>query len=140
MRSISGYSSGDEGTSSFRRMTSFGSATDSCNSLKFVVGTPLASEDGSNIGETPSHDMLMEMSREAEMEGRPPSPRPTTPKEKFLEHNKQLHVWDDRLTTTSPAVDNDFILARYRRSTSKNGPKALPKVTVLPQDSDETDF
>lgn len=141
MRSMSGYSSGEESPSSFRRITSFGSATsDSCNSLKFAVSTPKGMELGGMSTEPPSYDMLVEMCKKTgNDENRPPSPRPTDSKEMFVEHNKQMHVWDNWLATTSPAADNEFVSTRYRRTASKNVPKALPKVLELEQ-SDDSDF
>lgn len=138
MKSVSGYSSSDEGSSSFRRMTSFGSATDSCNSLKFAVCTPNY-EEGKENDPLPTHDMLMEMTREAQSDdNRPPSPRPTKSRDKFIEHNKQVHVWDDWMTLNS-AVESDVASITYKRSPSKHGPKSLPK-TLGKHISDNSDY
>ena len=142
MRSISGYSSGEESPSSFRRVTRFGGA-DSSNVVQFVVSTPKGSrsKEIDDIWQPPSRDVLIEMSKEASSdEKRPPSPRPLDSREKFMEHNKQLHIWDDWLTTASPAEDNDLASARYRRTASRNVPKAFGFPKILEFDSsDESD-
>lgn len=139
-RSISRSSSGDE-SASFRRMTSFGSATgDNCNSLKFAIKSPRHIECRGDYKEPPSVGLLFEVSKDRETENRPPSPRPNDSNEVFVEYNKQILVWDDWYALKASSMDNEFVSARYKRSASKNMPKALPKVTDLDQSDDNSDL
>lgn len=135
LKSISGYScsSSEDGSPSFRRMTSFGSATDSSKSIKCAVRTPKPT-DRREQDPFYTHEVLMEMTREAHnahteeiSEGsRPPSPRPNTPRQRFIEHNKQLHVWDDWVTLNS-ARESDFAAIMYKRSLARTTPRSFQK-------------
>lgn len=133
LKSLSGYSRGssEDGPPTFRHMTSFGSATDSCRSIKFAVRTP-GSESRRERDPFYTHETLMEMTREAHNEDtweriRPPSPRPNTPRQRFVEHNKQLHVWDDWVTLNS-ARDSDYAAIMSERSPSKGASRSFRRI------------
>lgn len=124
--------SSEDGSISFRRITSYGSGTESCSSLRVFVYTP-RSPDGSTCQmDRSTQNTLLDLTRETRSdENRPPSPRPSDPSESLFEHNKQLHIWDDWCSSAFYANDGDIAAIKYKRTISENLLKELPRTLDL---------
>lgn len=129
--------SSEDGSISFRRITSCGSCIDSSNSLKVFVYTPRTQDGSTYQVDRPTHDALLDLTRETQSnENRPPSPRPSDLKESLYEHNKQLHIWDDWCSSVFYASDADIASIKYKRTASESLLKELPR-TLEVQFSDD---
>lgn len=75
---------------------------------------------------------------------RPPSPMPANEYENYVQHNKQMQVWDDWVTLTNSGVTCDLASISFKRveessSIVESKPKALkaPTAEELNEELDE---
>lgn len=135
--SSSGYSSNDETPTKLRRVTSVGSNPDCSRPVKYLFGTPEASEGVPVETAFLSRLVMSEITKDVENdENRPPSPRPSDPLQVYVEHNKQLQVWDDWVVMANSGVEPDVACVSYRRTESLHAPESLPKSLKPPSLSD----
>lgn len=120
--------SSEDGSPSLREIPSCGSVTDSCSSTKIFVFTPRSREGNAQSFDRSTHDALLRMTQSTEKEvSRPHSPRPCSSGQSLLEHNKQLHIWDDWSSSAFQPSEADVASIKYKRTASENLPKKLPK-------------
>lgn len=132
-------SSSEECLGSLREMPSCGSGTDSCNSTKIFVYTPRSPEGRARSFDRSTHDALLRLTQDTETDvNRPHSPRPCNSGQSLLEHNKQLHIWDDWSSSAFQSSEADVASVKYKRTPSENLSKKLPR-KLDSQLSDELD-
>lgn len=118
--------------------------------VAFVVGTPrmhCTSNSGATTEDTLcSRTILSEVNRDLEncddnsgngSKNRPPSPRPAGELQTCVEHNKQLHVWDDWVTMSNTEPELPVASISFKRVESERHMMMKPK--SLPRMSDDED-
>lgn len=129
---MNGYSSDEESLHSLRKASSFARGPDSCSSLKLLIGTPDASLRD-KCSKLPSQEILEEIDSVTDTNGtRPPSPRPYTNKQVYIERNKQMQVWEEWVHASHVEISS----ARYKRTSSANTPNKLAPMMTFESDSD----